>query len=112
MHLLMSLFSRVGCLYGDAGLKQLLSEPGVYAPGSIHQRLSGKDFDRARHGLLLVDEALNKRFLLQFKRWCGEAHHLIPHEVNEVLSAYSEDIPMSDVVTAHRSHHRQAWRTN
>jgi hypothetical protein len=60
MHLLMSVFSAIGHLYGDIGLKQLLHESGVYSAGSIQQMLSGKDFDRALHGLRLVVEALNR----------------------------------------------------
>ena len=37
MHLLMSVFSRIGFLYGDAGLKHLLQDSGVFAPGTSQQ---------------------------------------------------------------------------
>lgn len=46
MHLLMSVLSAIGYIYGDAGLKQLLHESGVFAAGSVQQILAGKDFDR------------------------------------------------------------------
>ena len=55
MHLVMAIFCGIGSLYGDAGLKSLLHESGVYAPGTVNQMFSGKDFDRALHGLKLVE---------------------------------------------------------
>ena len=91
MHLLMSVFSAIGYLYGDAGLKQLLYESGVYAAGSAEHMLSGKDFDRALHGLRLVDEVLNRRFLLHFKRWCDDNKHIIPDQISQLLSHLTED---------------------
>ena len=47
MHLTMSLFSGIGVLYGDAGIRNLLKESGVDAAGTVSQMLSGKDFKRA-----------------------------------------------------------------
>lgn len=99
MHLLMSIFSAIGYLYGDAGLKQLLHESGVYAAGSVQQMLTGKDFDRALRGLRMVDEALNKRFLLQFKKWCDETNHIIPPRISELLSTISAGKSIADVIT-------------
>jgi hypothetical protein len=61
--------------------------------------LSGKDFDRALHGLRLVDEVLNRRFLLHFKSWCEETNHIIPDQISELLSTLTEDESMTDVVT-------------
>jgi len=98
MHLLMSFFSAIGYLYGDAGLKQLLHESGVYAAVSVQQMMSGKDFDRALRGLRLVDEALNRRFILQFNIWCQEMNHPIPSEVSDLLSALTEDVPVAEVM--------------
>ncbi len=47
MHLLMSLFSDIGYLYGDAGLKQLFKEANIFAPNTVNNIMNGKDFDRA-----------------------------------------------------------------
>ena len=71
MHLLMSVFAGIGCIYGDAGLRQLLHESGVFAMGTVQQMLTGKDFDRALRGLRLVDDALTTVFLKEFKSWCS-----------------------------------------
>ena len=70
MHLLMSLFSGIGFLYADAGLKSLLHESGVFAAGTVQQMLSGKDFDRALLGFKLVEEVFYTRFLKHFHAWC------------------------------------------
>lgn len=70
MHLLMAVFAGIGYLYGDAGLRNLLHESGVFAAGSVEKILSGRDFDRALYALKITDETLNRRFLLQFKKWC------------------------------------------
>ena len=58
MHLVMSIISGIGHLYGDAGLRNLLHETGVFAAGTVQQMLFGKYFDRDLCGLRLVDEAL------------------------------------------------------
>ena len=81
-----------------AGLKQLLHESGVYAAVSVQQMMSGKDFDRALRGLRLVDEALNRRFILQFNIWCQEMNHPILSEVSDLLSALTEDVPVAEVM--------------
>jgi hypothetical protein len=99
MHLLMSVFSAIGYLYGDAGLKQLLHESGVYAAGTVECMFSGKDFDRALRGLRLVDEVLNRRFLLHFKQWCRMNNHDIPEQITEYLSNLAEVNSMADVIT-------------
>ena len=53
MHLLMSAISAVGNIYGDAGLRVLLSESGVFTAGTIQQIVTGKDFSRGRYGRFL-----------------------------------------------------------
>jgi hypothetical protein len=85
MHLLMSVFSAIGHLYGDAGLGQLLHESGVFAAGSVRQILSGKDFDRALYAMKLVDEALNARLLLRFSEWCDHTGKQIPQQMTTFL---------------------------
>ncbi|XP_052801704.1 uncharacterized protein LOC128232273 [Mya arenaria] len=72
MHLLMSVFAGIGYLYGDAGLRHLLSESGVYAAGTVNNILTGKDFDRALTAFKIIDEALNSRLLTNFEAWCIE----------------------------------------
>ena len=71
MHFLMSVFSAIGFLCGNAGLKQLLQDSDVFTAGTTQQILAGKDFDRAMYAinLKLVDEVLNGRFLFQFQKW-------------------------------------------
>ncbi len=83
MHLLMSLFSGIGYLYGAAGLRNLLHESGVFAQGTAQQMLSGKDFDRALNGFKLVEEVLTGRLLIQFKKWCMQKEKIIPNEFEE-----------------------------
>ena len=72
MHFLMSLFSGIGKLYADAGLKNLLRESGVFAAETTNRMLSGKDFDRALYGLKLIDEALSVIYLKEFQIWSTE----------------------------------------
>ena len=90
MHLLMCVFATIGYLYGDAGLRELLFESDVFAQGSVQQILTGKDFERALRGFKLVDEALNNRFLVQFKRWCETNGKVIPEESYQVIGRFNE----------------------
>ena len=46
MHLLMAVMAAIGHLYGSAGIHQLLHDSGVFAAGTAHQILAGKDFDQ------------------------------------------------------------------
>ena len=86
MHLLMSVFSAVGFLYGDAGLECLLHESGVFAASTVNMMLAGKDFDRAMYELKLVDEALHIRFYRHFLIWCEQSEN----EISEELMALVE----------------------
>ena len=70
MHLLMSVLSAIGYMYGDAGLKQLLHESGVFAAGSVQKMMSGENVDRASYAMKLVDEALTSRLICWFSEWC------------------------------------------
>ena len=36
----------------------------MFVKGGVQQILTGKDFERALRGFTLVDEALNKRFIV------------------------------------------------
>ena len=90
MHLLMCVFAAIGYLYGDAGLRELLFESDVFAQGSVQQILTGKDFERALREFKLVDEALNNRFLVQFKRWCETNGKVIPEDSYQVIGKFNE----------------------
>ena len=70
MHLIMSVISGIGQLYVDTGLSNLLCDSCVFAAGTVEHMLTDKDYDRAIHGLELVEEALCAQFLVQFHRWC------------------------------------------
>jgi len=85
MHLLMSTSAAIGHLYGDAGLKPLLHESGVFATGSVQRILAGKDFDRALYALKLIDEALSARLILNFTEWCKNTGTDIAPSVTELL---------------------------
>ena len=85
MHLIMSIITGIGYLYGDAGLRHIL-----HAAGTVNQMLSGKDFDRALC-IRLVGEALNRRFLVQFKQWCIENNKVFPQESSELLQQLETD---------------------
>ena len=94
MHFLMSVFAGIGHLYGDAGLRQLLCDSDVYAAWSVHQIMSGKDFDRALMAYKLVDETLHRRFFQQFREWTKQKQestgHLahIDQQTNTVFQAF------------------------
>ena len=85
MHLLMAVFAGIGHLYGDVGLLHLLHESGVYALGTVHQILTGKDFDRALRALRLVDEVLHQIFLTKFQEWCIEKNKAFNKEADEAV---------------------------
>lgn len=92
MHFLMSVFAGVGFLYGDAGLKNLLFESDVYARGTADHILSGKDYDRAMRALLLVDEALQRRILMQFQSWAVRNSKVLPGNISESIKQLSESL--------------------
>jgi hypothetical protein len=95
MHFMMSVFGGIGHIYGDVGLKQLLVESDVFARVTAEHILSGKDFDRALRGLIMVDEVLNQRFFKQFLTWTEENSKPIPSELLERFKclnvAFGED---------------------
>ena len=99
MHFLMSVFSGIGFLYGDAGLRQLLQDSGVFAVGTTQQILAGRDFDRAVYSLKLTDEVLNSRFLMNFQKWCEEKGIVIPNEVCALLESATDLVTVTEPVT-------------
>ena len=99
MHLLMSVISAVGNIYGDAGLRGLLSESGVFAAGTTQQMLTGKDFSRGIYGLKIVDEILNGRFLQSFNNWCEQTDKTLPERLQPALVELHHAFAAGDVST-------------
>ena len=62
--------SSIGQLWGDGGLCDILIGSGVYASINVDQMLSGKQYKRAVHGLILMYEA-QMRF-----RWYEKDDHM------------------------------------
>ncbi len=86
MHLLKSVISGIGYLYGDAWLSILLDDSGVFASRAVGRMLSGKDFDRALYGLKLLEEALSEQFLQHFYARCERTGNRIPDRLSEGLT--------------------------
>ncbi|XP_053373036.1 uncharacterized protein LOC123541526 [Mercenaria mercenaria] len=95
MHFLMAVFAGVGFLYGEAGLRELLSDSEVFAGNTVKQILAGKDFDRGISALLMVDEVLTARLLINFQKWC-ESRNVLFHD-GSPLQSHSGDL--SDVLS-------------
>ena len=72
------MFGGIGYIYGDAGIKDMMVESDVFAKLTAEHILSGKDFDRALRAILMIDEVLNRRFLLQFDKWAEKNSNQIP----------------------------------
>ena len=87
MHFLMSCFAGIGFVYGELGLKELLYESDVFAKNTAEHILSGKDFDRALRAVLIVDEALNRRFLVNFQKWLEQRNEKISEEMLKEISS-------------------------
>ena len=98
MHLLMAVMAAIGHLYGSAGIHQLLHDSGVFAAGTAHQILAGKDFDRGLYALKLVDEVLNSLFLREFEVWCKLKHAILPPQFTGVLEELLHEcnLPLPD----------------
>ena len=98
MHLLMAVMAAIGHLYGSAGIHQLLHDSGVFAAGTAHQILAGKDFDRGLYAIKLVDEVLNSLFLQEFEVWCKLKHAILPPQFTSVLEELLHEcnLPLPD----------------
>ena len=62
----------------------------MYAKGTADHILSGKDYDRAMRALIMVDEALQRRFFMQFKAWVARTEKEIPDSVSEIINKMSD----------------------
>ena len=89
---MISLFGGIGYIYGDAGLKDIMAESNILAKFKAERVLSGKDFDKARRAILMIDEVLNRRFLLQSVSWANKLSNQIPPELLQKVDKidYSE----------------------
>lgn len=96
MHFLMSVFGGIGHLYGDAGLLQLLVESDVFARLTAEHILSGKDYDRALRGLIMVDEVMNRRFFVQFFKWAEANSVAIPPAIFDKIKQLGADVVKRD----------------
>ena len=83
---MMAVMAGVGHLYGDAGLRHLLRDSGVFAAGTVQQILSGKDFDRGLYAMKILDEVLYGQFFRQFILWCGKTGSAIAEQVLDQLA--------------------------
>jgi len=75
MHLIMSLFSGIGCLYEDAGLKNILIDSNVFAAGTVQQIMKGKDFDRALESYKMLKNSCSSVF--SSSSMCGVKKNLL-----------------------------------
>jgi len=96
MHFMMSVFGGIGHIYGDAGLKQMLVESDVFARVTAEHILSGKYFDRALRGLVIVDEVLNQRFYHHFLEWVKANSKSIPSDLLDKIKDADADSVRSE----------------
>lgn len=94
-HTLCCYISALGKIWGDAGLRDILADSGVYAPCTVDQMLQGKQFNRAVRGLTLVYEALAELQISAFIKWCEveDALKSIPlslwEQVSEIQAGFA-----------------------
>ena len=74
-HTLSCFIASIGKLWADGGLRDLMVDYGVYTGCTVDQMLSGKQFNRAVRGLILVYEALMSLWCVAFFKWCVENGH-------------------------------------
>lgn len=92
MHLLMSVFAGIGRLYGDAGLKQLITQSYVYAAGTADMIMQGKYFDRSLTANKVIDEVVSRRLLVQFRHWCRNINNDLPDIIKQDVHSFIETI--------------------
>ena len=68
-HTLCTYIASLGKLWGSAGLRDLLADSGVYAPGIVDLMLQGKEFNRAFPAFTKAYEALKQTYLESFWSW-------------------------------------------
>ena len=63
VHLIMAFLARIGKIFGDGGLQNILTSSDLYAVATVNQMLQGKQYARAIRGVRLAHEALSQMFL-------------------------------------------------
>ena len=102
-HAIMTYLSSIGRIWGDAGLRDLLVDSGVYAAGTAELFLQGKEYNRAVKAYIHVYEALSQVRLTEFLKYLEQKKQKLPDELWEHLSAtkdlfYSGSMPQSAVI--------------
>ena len=91
MHLTMTFLASLGKIYGDGGLKALLTESDVYADATANMMLQGKQFARGLRGIKLVYEALFRVLLDSLHDWLAERGlSLLSNDLNEKLHGFQQ----------------------
>ena len=81
-------------MYGDLGLKALLSDSDVFAAKTADRIFSDKDFDRGMRAILMINEVLTTHLLLNFKQWCENGGH-------NIFSEYKHSLDETDATEFH-----------
>ena len=76
MHLTMAFIASIGSLFGDGGLRQILTGSDVYADGTVVKMLEGKQYARGLRGIKLVHEALSHMFFSAAEQYAKD--HQLP----------------------------------
>ena len=89
-HAMMSFLSSMGKIWGDAGLRDLLVDSGVYAAGTVELFLQGKEYNRAVTAFIYAYEALSQVRFSEFLKWLRQNKRRLPDELWEQLHTTKE----------------------
>lgn len=93
-HAMMSYISTLGKIWGDAGLRDLLVDSGVYAANTTDLFLQGKEYNRGVTAFIYAYEALSQVRFQGFLRWLQQRNTTLPDELWKHLTA-TRDILMT-----------------
>ena len=82
----MSFLSCIGKIWGDAGLRDLLVDSGVYAAGTAELFMQGKEYNRSVTAFIYVYEVLSQLRFTEFLKWLQEKNEQLPDELWNQLS--------------------------
>ena len=80
----------MGNIWGDAGLRDLLVDSGVYAAGTVELFLQGKEYNRAVTAFIYAYEALSQVGFSEFLKWLRQNKRRLPDELWEQLHTTKE----------------------
>ena len=89
-HAIMTYLSSLGRIWGDAGLRDLPVDSGVYAAGTAELFLQGKEYNRAVKAYIYVYETLSQVRLTEFLKYLERKEQKLPDELWEHLSTTKE----------------------